>query len=465
MKKIKENYPMYFMIFIIFQPILDLLTSLSINISNTSMTPGIIIRMLVLILGMYYMYSNRGRYLDKRIFMYVIIYSVFLMVNIIINYIWKDSFYLVRELTAIAKTSYFLLIFLISIISFREIQEKRTGNIFPCNISIAMFIVNISILLATFTGTGIRSYGALYKIGHSGWFYAANDIGVILALSLPILMWITFVTENKNWLIFNWMNILLTMLSLFTIGTKVGHLAVIITLIIAIISYVYEIIANKNNDQLTKVNSIITVIFFMFTLFATPYLPAYTNSSGQIATLIEQGSGSKNNGNVDEEDEVSISDEEDIFGESSTSRSEIVNGVVYSGRSGFLSLHQEFFKKAPIVQKLFGMGYAGNYEKSPEVIERDFHDIFYQFGIIGSILFFAPFMYYGIRELAYMSNNIRKTIGLKSIMLYTSIALGLGIGFMAGHTLTSPSVSVYLALVLGYTVVDVEYKSRLNIGI
>lgn len=464
MKKIKEDYPMYLMIFIIFQPILDLLTSFSINVSNTSMTPGIVIRMLVLIVGMYYMYSNRGKYLDKSILIYVIVYGIFIIINILINYIWKDSFYLIKEVTAIAKTSFFLLIFLISIISFREVQEKKMKKIFPVNISIAMFIVNISILLATFTGTGIRSYGALYKIGHSGWFYAANDIGVILALSLPILIWITSATENRNWLIFNWTNVLLTMLSLFTIGTKVGYLAVIITLIIAIISYIYEIITKKNRKRLTKINSIITVLFLMITLLTTPYLPAYTNSSGQVATLIEQGSSSKNNGSIDDKDEKDISNEEDIFGESSTSRSEIVNGVVYSGRSGFLSLHQKFFNKAPLPQKLFGMGYAGNYIEHPKVVERDFHDIFYQFGIIGFILFLAPFVYYGIRELAYMIRNKRNILGLKNMMLYTSIILGLGISFTAGHTLTSPSVSIYLALVLGYTVVDIEYKNGLDVG-
>ena len=52
-------------------------------------------------------------------------------------------------------------------------------------------------------------------------------------------------------------------------------------------------------------------------------------------------------------------------------------------------------------QKLLGMGYAGNFkyneqkQPDPKLIEMDFHDWFYDFGIIGFVLLMIPFIYYG----------------------------------------------------------------------
>lgn len=454
-KNIKQKYPMYLMLFIILQPVLDLLTFSFMNLTDISITPSIVIRMLVLGLSVLYLYTRRDKYLSKKFTYYIVAYSAFIGVHFLVNLFQKNSFNFISEVTSIAKNSYFLLFFLIFIVAFKEIKEKKLTNFFPINISFAMFIVNIVMLLATLTGTGKRSYGALYKIGHSGWFYAANDIGVILAISLPILIWITFRRQTKKWMVFNWLNILLTMVSLFTVGTKVGHLAVVITLIIASISYIYEISIKKQKHKMNKINLTLSIVLMALTLLTTPYLPAYRNSTGQINSLIEQG--------LDEEEpsdastELPNTEEEDFFGEGSNTSPELVDGVIYSGRSGFLTLHEENFQEAPLTQKIFGMGYAGNYIDSPKVIERDFHDIFYQFGILGFSLYMLPFIYYGISILIQIFRNLYNLLGIKNTMLCTSILLGLGIGFMAGHTLTSPAVSIYLALIMAYKSVEAKF--------
>lgn len=464
-ENIKKNYPIYLMIFIVFQPVLDLLTFLFKDIVNFSITPGLVIRMLILILSCFYLLTRRKKYLDKKDMYYLVVYSVFLVVHFSVNFLQKNSFNLIRELAAVAKTSYFLLFFLVFIVSFKEIKEKQLKKLFPINISFSMFIINVIMMVATITGTGKRSYGALYKIGHSGWFYAANDIGVILAIAFPILMWIAFENKNIKSMVFNWVNILLTILSLFTIGTKVGHLAVVITLVIASISYTYDIFINNRNQKTHKINLTLSILLAILILVFTPYLPAYTNSTGQIAALIDQSTDIEKYEHdiekyehIDESEELSVSSEEDFFGESSSSTPELVDGVIYSGRTGFLSLHQEYFEEAPLSQKIFGMGYAGNYEKTPKLIERDFHDIYYQFGVFGFLLFIFPFIYYGLIVLKYLFNNLRDFLSVENTMVCSSIVLGLGISYLSGHTLTSPAVSIYLALILSYKVVEVKYE-------
>ncbi|MRB24742.1 hypothetical protein GH839_28555, partial [Bacillus thuringiensis] len=60
--------------------------------------------------------------------------------------------------------------------------------------------------------------------------------------------------------------------------------------------------------------------------------------------------------------------------------------LIFSGRQVYEERHKQFFKEAPMSQKLLGMGYAGNFkyneqkQPDPKLIEMDFHDWFYDFG-------------------------------------------------------------------------------------
>lgn len=464
MDSINKRFPIYLMIFIIFQPFLDIMTYFTLSQTGLSLTPGIIVRMFVLLLGVFYLYSRRNNYLTKKDYFYLVVYLVFVVIHFLVNFFLKDSFYLIRELTAIAKTSYFLFMFFIFLTSFREMRWSKTMKLFPVNISYAAMIINIVMLLATVTGTGSRSYGALYKIGHSGWFYAANDLGVILAIAFPLILWATYLSRDKKSVFLHWVNNFLTMISLFTVGTKVGHLAVVLTLGILTIAAIYELFIVKSAISFIKIHLGFTAFLLIATLILTPYLPAYTNSTGQMAVLIERAA-EREEADLDEEDidestDV-VTEEEEFFGESQSSSPEIFDGVIFSGRSGFLELHQIFYEEAPLMQQVFGMGYAGNYEGSPKLIERDFHDTFYQFGVVGFIIYMIPFIYYFVLTLLSLLKSFKTLLEVKYAMCLSSIALGLGIGYLAGHALTAPAVSIYLSLVIAFVVVDQERK-KLN---
>src|SRR5699024_9558966 len=101
---------------------------------------------------------------------------------------------------------------------------------------------------------------------------------------------------------------------------------------------------------------------------------------------------------------------------------------------------------------------AGNYEQSPKLVERDFHDIFFQFGILGTILLLAPFIYYAINILSAIFLRRSLYVNVKYILLFTSIILGLAISFTGGHIFFSPAVSTYLSFVLAYLVVIIKRK-------
>ena len=88
-------------------------------------------------------------------------------------------------------------------------------------------------------------------------------------------------------------------------------------------------------------------------------------------------------------------------------------------------------------QKLLGMGYAGNFkyneqkQPDPKLIEMDFHDWFYDFGIIGFVLLMIPFIYYGLRILLAFATRFKDIFNIKYGMISASLLLALGIAYIS----------------------------------
>ena len=94
----------------------------------------------------------------------------------------------------------------------------------------------------------------------------------------------------------------------------------------------------------------------------------------------------------------------------SSREKEETQALIFSGRQLFEQMYKDFYNEAPMSQKLLGMGYAGNYKEQPKLIERDFHDWFYSFGIIGFILLVIPFLYFGIKFIACIFTKFKTNI-------------------------------------------------------
>lgn len=455
----KEVFAKFLMIFVIIQPLLDLLTSFSILSLNLSMTPGIIIRFLIMLVSAFYILFSAKEKRNRKYLYYLIGLALFFLVHLILNITIKDPFSLMEELKSIAKIIYPIEMLFAFILAFKDLRKTdKIQRYFPFNISSAVWIVNIVMLVATITSTGIRSYNGLYKDGHSGWFFAANELGTLLAIAFPIILWIAVKKTTTIKKTYHWIQVLLSGLSLFVIGTKVGFLAVIIGLGLAIFGIVLEWLVNRKEKSAREyiLNFTILSVLLGGTIIAMPYLPAFTNTTAHLQALEEQQP--KENSYSDVGDTEEITEEENLFGENEGKNESVLGGVVYSGRDGFLKMHKQFFKDAPFTQKILGMGYAGNYEKAPKIIERDFHDIYYQFGLLGSVLLLLPLIFYGIRILIFVLKNFVTVLSVKYILIATSLMLGLGIAYLAGHMLSAPAVSTYFIIILGYLIVDLKVE-------
>src|SRR5699024_7025515 len=92
-------------------------------------------------------------------------------------------------------------------------------------------------------------------------------------------------------------------------------------------------------------------------------------------------------------------------------------------------------------RQLVGLGYGGNYEVAPKLIEMDFFDLLFSYGYIGFFILIIPFI-----RVIYQSFSVEN--GIIKFTLQLTIFLILGISFLAGHVLFAPSVMTYFSLLL-----------------
>lgn len=112
-----------------------------------------------------------------------------------------------------------------------------------------------------------------------------------------------------------------------------------------------------------------------------------------------------------------------------------------SSRNIYFQDMKSDYEAANRLRKAFGLGYAGDYKQEPKLIEMDFFDLFFSYGIIGILCLTAPLLYLVKQVLsAILPINIEK------MTLFITLGICFGIAFLAGHVLFAPSVMTYTAI-------------------
>ena len=116
-KVIKENLSKYLSIFLILQPVLDMLTGICLHIFHLNITLGIIIRLLFLaFIG----YITIFIYKKKKPLIYYIIFLIYMCFYCLGIYLYKDGVGLFTELQGLLRVFYFPLLLL----SLYEIKDE-----------------------------------------------------------------------------------------------------------------------------------------------------------------------------------------------------------------------------------------------------------------------------------------------------------------------------------------------------
>ncbi len=349
-------------------------------------------------------------------------------------------------------------------------------------------IINAIMVISISTSTDFGSYEWM-KVGSRGWFYAGNELGSILAIIFPIVV-LYSIQKTKSWKhVLYWIPSLLMIYSLIQVGTKVGMGSIGATLAAAIGIIVLQLLFDRKNPNKKSLalNAVIAIVLlagvvgtFKQNAISTK-IWAFTITIYQSKNVAQQGQKEKeikeklkkeqelkakeeNHHKVEKPEEKAKIEEEVKKELEKEQKKENQENLIFSGRQVYEERHKQFFKEAPTSQKLLGMGYAGNFkyneqkQPDPKLIEMDFHDWFYDFGIIGFALLMIPFIYYGLRILLVFITRFKEIFNIKYGMIAASLLLALGIAYIAGHILTAPGVGIYFVVVLAYLIVDLEIE-------
>lgn len=437
----------FFLFYIILQPILDLLSYFGLSISLP-------IRGLVMVVGFYYLLKFPNKKIRKASIIYLVVLGAFLAINLVNNLIIKSPFFLFNEFSYSIKIAYVIEMIIVYSAVFISINSYIDWKyIVQRNITWNMFAIGVVMLIATLMGTGKLSYLNPNKLGHSGWFFSANELSAILAMGFGILILFVVGKSNVKLKLYLLPIGILTLWSMLTIGTKVGLFSAIIILIISLaVSLIYSLVKKENWHNL-----LLIFIFFVFLIAIVPHTPVGKNLNIDY-TIIEKplDRGNTEEKKPDQNQDNNVESEQDKENVSKITKN------VLSGREDFFSMHVSMFKEAPISQKLLGMGPGGNYDKKLKLIEMDFLDWFFAYGFVGFIIFALPLIYMGASIVNIAFKSRLRLFTPEFFMITSSVVLGLGIAFVAGHILLNPASGFYLSILIAYLyVMSMEHNMKL----
>ena len=404
---IEKNIKKILSIFFIMQPILDIIAAFMLNCLHIEFTLSSIIRFLFIGFRVYYIFFINKK---KRNIIYISSIIVYMLIFSLIVFINKDSSALFYELKNTLNVFYFPIVFL----SLFSMYKQYKINISIKNIIFLYSIYVFFVIIPIITHSSFMSY-SIAKVGSAGWFLSANSVGNIFSILFPFILFY-ILTAKKKYLfkLFIGISSLFIFLSL---GTKTPLLSFLICIFITFIYYFILWINNKKYKYIV-ISSITSIVFIFISFIFIPKTSFYKN------ILIHK-------------DYLGINNYFEVFKDY-----KLIDHFIFSQRLTFLNNTSSYYQSVDISQKLFGIGFIENYGTdlvSTKVIEMDYFDILFRNGFVGFCLFFSVLSIKKDKQINNKLLNLEKNI---------SVCLIFVLAFFTGHILVSPSVSIFVALVL-----------------
>lgn len=429
--KCKNKKTNIFYIFLLIQPILDLLTSLMTRFIDFPMTIGMAIRGLFLVMMVIYLLFMSKSTHKKKSIIYLGILCIFsVMYFITKSDIFKVNF-LKTEIIYLFKYMYFPITALCLINVFDELKLEKEKIFKVCVFEAVLY--SALIILPEVTNTAFSSYIGNNK-GTVGWFYAANEIGAIMVALFPFLYYLLFQREGiiKTSIIF-----IIVILAMTLLGTKTSFLGMLITEVIYALYFLFNY--KKNRAYGLKWSIIIIVISFGL----IPNIPAVKNLQNAISE----------SSHIKEEYQEKKDKEKDYdkkYNINSPGAKRLIM-VVLSSRDKYFFDTLEIYENSSSSDKLFGIGFVNrneiNDKKIEKLIEIDPLDILFHYGLIGFIIYFSPLIYVAYRTIKSIFKNKFRLSFFKLTNIYVIGIITL-ISMIAGHVYSAPAVSIYVSFAM-----------------
>ncbi len=414
--------------FLLMQPLLDLLTSLSVRFTSLEiLSLGLVFRTLFMVgIGLYVFFQKGKEYNAAKI--YYLVVGAYLIAFLLRIYMIGESELITFEVKSLIKAFYYPIVLIGLWLINKKENLIESNNLFKWIFAQYLIII----FFATISGTSFKSYK--HGFGSVGWFYAANEKSAIIAILLssiflPLIM--------KKWNIINILLFGLLIFSVFYVGTKAPPLGLIIFLVGMIVVAFFRLLYKVRNSSINFSKVLIATLLLSAALFFySPLAKNLVSSYGRF--FIGQ-------------DELIVGEMSEEELEKEREDKEIVQAIL-NNRNIYRDFVRESYNESDLSGKLLGIGYhlrdnEGNI--TDKTIEMDFYDIFFRYGILGTIVYFLPTFLMALYLLLLFFRGFRKNVTSYVIVaLSFSVLIGFAVGMISGHVLTSPPVSIFTAVMI-----------------
>ena len=401
---IKKNFNIILLVFILLQPILDVITGIGIHIWHTNITIGIIVRMLFLVFILYSVVFVYKRKKSLIFYAILVIYGILYMAGMLI---YKDGVGLFSEIQGLCRVFYFPVL-LISLYSIKD--EIKISKM---TLMVVLITYLVCILVPNCLNLGFKTY-EITKAGTLGFFNSANEISGIISILTPIMI---LILTNKKKILLTLIIGLIYLYVILTIGTKTPLLSLGITIFFTYLWFIHQEIKLKRVKRVA-ISIILLIIFIAGMIVILPKTNFYKNIETHLEFL--------------EVDNIT-----EVFKDK-----KLIDHFIFSERLTFLENRYKDYRDENNYLQLFGIGYLKD-GKDTKAIEMDYFDIYYSQGLIGFIIYFGIYGYF-----FYLIMKRRKKLDFTQYMLYISVVLSVLLSFVTGHIITAPAVSILLIVLL-----------------
>lgn len=416
--------------YFIIQPIIDIITGLMKYYFDIPVSLAMIVRfMFIIYCGIYLLVSK-----NRKVYIFFLIWGIYSIINITGNFIIKDNFSIIHQAYNLFRMFYFQVVLL-----FFYLYMKKHKSIDGSAFTKMGFIVGVSLIISLVTKTSFCSYDEFENClpkGYLGYFFSANEYGSILIALLGYQI-IEFIRKRK---LINLIVVSMLVLFLSLLGTKTSIIG-LFGLVLGYIIY-YLVTAIFMCPEKREYRGAVVVLFMLILLVGVNInrTPVYNNLYDIYFGKMEEKSGL-------DEDEL---------------KKEVNSYLVFSGRNDFVRINKEIYRNAPVFNKLFGITDQGNYYDNQlvkHINERDFHDLYMIYGIVGLIVELLLPVSLFIGFIKNLFKNVKLILNDEIAILGMVMILLLMVSYMAGHSLMHPAVAFYIAYVMSDLIKKVRVSS------
>lgn len=416
------------------------------NQSTLIASIGVMSRMLFLVYFAVVILLKSNPKLRKFSITYLILVILFALLSLWINFIHKDSSVLLSEIKNFAKLFYFPILLLgIMNLSFTT-RVRHLSSILTFN----MIVIAVFIVIPTLFKVNLASYPT-GKFGSVGWFYSPNELSAITTIILP---YVIYELLRRLKLQFALIAIVMIMISMLMLGTKVPLIGIFL---IILMMFAPKLKRFFKNIGLKRIKDLIQISFALLIVFSFAVLTQVGNLKTQsqwIDQVYEDNIHSEPQATDNADPSL------DLYRQLDSRVVKVIN-LIFSSRDRYGLAMGSIMNDAQIDRKLFGLGITDFDDVykfgANNIVEMDFMDVFFMYGILGFILYFMPLIFLYRKYKVRLKENLNKIFKNDQHRIDAlALCLIAGISVFSGHVLSAPSVSIYV----GFIIVDILNKGQ-----